>query len=111
MTGWPFGAAIAPLSYDVILADPATRFETFSPKGEEKSPQAHYPTMTWEELEALPVGQLGRGDALLVLWACWPTLRQSLALMDAWGFKFVTGGTYGYHDRLQPTLSGTVVVK
>ena len=79
MSGWPFGA-IAPLSYDVILADPATRFETYSEKGEEKSPQSQYPTMTWAELAALPVGELGRGDTILMLWACWPTLRESIAL-------------------------------
>ena len=93
MTAWPFDP-LMPLSYDVLLADPATRFETYSPAGAGKSPDAHYPTMTWEELEALPVQQLARGDALLMLWACWPTLKQSLALMDAWGFRYVTGGAW-----------------
>lgn len=51
---WPFGDLL-PLSYDLVLADPATRFETWSAKGEGKSPQAHYETMSWEELAALPV--------------------------------------------------------
>ena len=103
---WPFGA-LAPLSYDVILADPATRFETFSAKGEGKSPQAQYPTMTWPELGALPVGELGRGDCLLMMWACWPTLRESLALMEAWGFRYVTGGAWHKRTRHGKTAFGT----
>lgn len=90
---WPFNS-LTPLGYDVILADPPTRFEVRSAAGEGKSPQAQYPTMTWEELAALPVRDLARGDATLVLWACWPTLRQSLRLLDDWGFRYVTGGAW-----------------
>lgn len=93
MERWPFGD-LSPLSFDVILADPATRFETYSAKGEAKSPQAHYDTMSWADLASLPVSKLGRGDTLLMLWACWPTLKQSLDLMDAWGFRYVTGGAW-----------------
>jgi len=92
-SSWPFGA-LQPLSYDVILADPATRFETYSAKGAGKSPDAHYATMSWEELAALEVARLGRGDTLLMMWACWPTLRQSLDLMAQWGFRYVTGGAW-----------------
>jgi N6-adenosine-specific RNA methylase IME4 len=75
------------MSYDLILADPETRFETWAESGEGKSPQAHYDTMTWDELAALPVSQLARGDAILFLWACWPTIRESLNLMEQWGFE------------------------
>ncbi|HEX7852083.1 MAG TPA: MT-A70 family methyltransferase [Sphingobium sp.] len=93
MSDWPFGD-LSPLSFDVILADPATRFETYSAKGEGKSPQAHYDTMSWDDLGALPVSKLGRGDTILMLWACWPTLRESIALMETWGFRYVTGGAW-----------------
>lgn len=105
-TAWPFGD-LHPLRYDLILADPATRFETFSAKGEDKSPQAHYPTMTWEELGALPVRDLGRGDTVLFLWGCWPTLRQSLSLMEAWGFRYVTGGAWHKRTRHGKSAFGT----
>lgn len=94
---WPFGE-LQPLSYDVILADPATRFETYSAAGAGKSPDAHYDTMSWDELAALPVSQLGRGDCLLMMWACWPSLQQSLELMKLWGFRYVTGGAW--HKRM-----------
>lgn len=90
---WPF-ENLTPLSYDVILADPATKFQTFSAAGQGKGPDAHYPTMTWEELGELPVSQLGRGDTILFMWACWPTLRESIALLEQWGFRYVTGGAW-----------------
>ncbi len=88
-------------------ADPATRFETWSTAGEGKSPQAQYDTMTWDELETLDVARLGRGDAILFLWACWPTLRESIALMDAWGFRYVTGGAWHKRSKHGKTAFGT----
>lgn len=106
MSDWPFGS-IPPLSFDVILADPATRFETWSDAGEDKSPQAQYETMSWEQLRAMPVSHLGRGDAMLFLWACWPTLRESIALMEAWGFRYVTGGAWHKRTKHGKTAFGT----
>lgn len=103
---WPFGD-LAPLSFDVILADPATRFETWGKAGEGKSPQAHYDTMSWEDLAALPVSQLGRGDTILFLWACWPTVRQSLKLMEDWGFGYVTGGAWHKRSKHGKSAFGT----
>lgn len=105
MTTWPFGD-LMPLSYDLILADPATRFETWSAAGEGKSPQAHYDTMTWDELAALPVGKLARGDAFLVMWACWPTIQQSMNLMRQWGFDYVTGGAWHKRTKHGKTAFG-----
>lgn len=103
---WPFGD-LAPLSFDVVLADPATRFQTYSAAGQGKSPDAHYSTMSWEELSAMPVQQLARGDAILFLWACWPTLRQSIDLMDAWGFRYVTGGAWHKRTKHGKSAFGT----
>lgn len=103
---WPF-ASLQPLSYDVILADPATRFQTYSAAGQGKSPDAHYSTMSWEELAALDVQQLARGDAILFLWACWPTLRESIDLMGKWGFRYVTGGAWHKRTRHGKSAFGT----
>lgn len=82
------------LAYDVILADPPTDFETYSDKGHEKSQHAQYPIMTWDDLFALRVADLGRGDATLFLWACWPTLDRSIDMLKSWGFRYVTGGSW-----------------
>lgn len=98
---------LTPLSYDVLMADPATRFETWSKAGEDKSPQAQYSTMTWDQLATMPVSQLGRGDTILFLWACWPTLRQSIELLDAWGFRYVTGGAWHKRSKHGKSAFGT----
>lgn len=103
---WPFGN-LPPLGFDLILADPATRFETRSAAGEGKSPQAQYATMTWDELADLQPARLARGDATLVLWACWPTLRESIKLLDDWGFRYVTGGSWIKRTKHGKTAFGT----
>lgn len=95
---------IPPLAYDVILADPPVDFETWSDKGHGKSQHAHYDVMSWEALSAIPVAQLGRGDAILFCWACWPTIDRSLEMIRAWGFKYVTGGSW--HKRTKHGKSG-----
>jgi N6-adenosine-specific RNA methylase IME4 len=89
----PFGRL--PLhGYDAIYADPPTGFETWSAAGQGRSPQRHYPVMSWDDLQAMPVADLARRDCLLFLWACWPTLRQSMDLLEAWGFRYSTGGSW-----------------
>lgn len=90
---WPF-AGLRPLAYDVILADPPWAYAMRSDKGYEKSPEAHYSTMTLAAIKALPVSQLARGDCLLVMWSTWPHLLQAMQTMDAWGFTFKTGGAW-----------------
>jgi len=90
---WPFGH-LRPLGYGAILADPPWRYTMRGPKGYEKSPEAHYETMNDEGLLSLPVHKLARGDCLLVMWAIWPRLPFAVKVMEAWGFKFVTGGSW-----------------
>jgi N6-adenosine-specific RNA methylase IME4 len=112
---WPF-AGLEPMSFDFIMADPPTRFELWSKKGEAKSAARHYGTMKTDEIKKLPVGLLASNDAVLFLWATWPMLRQSLEIMDAWGFRYVSGGAWdkqrmgpGYvvRTRCEPWLLGT----
>lgn len=91
--GWPFGD-LKPLSYDVILADPPWDFETWSAAGQGKSQHQHYDVMSMENLRSLPVSHLGRGDCLLMMWCCWPSLDQALGLLKDWGFRYVTGGSW-----------------
>lgn len=105
-TAWPFGD-LPPLSFDVILADPATEFKTYSEAGQGKSPSAHYQTMSFDELGALPVSKLGRGDCILMMWACWPSLPQSIDLLRKWGFRYVTGGAWHKRTRHGKTAFGT----
>lgn len=91
---WPFGNNIRPFSFDLLMADPPWCFETYSDRGKDKSPEAHYKTMTLDEIKALPVGHLAAQDAVLWLWATHPMLPQQLGVIEAWGFRFVTSGVW-----------------
>lgn len=90
---WPW-QEFAPNSFDLIMADPPWRFELRSAKGEEKSAQAQYRTMTLDEIKALPVAGLASENCLLWLWATAPMLDQQIEVLKAWGFTFKTSGVW-----------------
>ena len=87
--------------YGAILADPPWRFEVWSgaevvqargSKSTYKPASVHYRTVPTAELAALPVADLCADDAVLFMWACWPTLLDALTLIKAWGFTYKTCG-------------------
>lgn len=89
----PFGG-LERYAADLIMADPPWRFELYSERGEEKSAQAHYDTMSLDDIAALPVRDLGRPDSVLWLWGTWPLLPAQIEIVAAWGYRFVTGGVW-----------------
>ncbi len=93
ITPWPFDG-LMPMRYGAILADPPWSYAMRSPKGYDKSPEAHYATMSPEAIKALPVGQLAGPDCLLFLWSTFPHLPLALEVMAAWGFTYKTGGAW-----------------
>lgn len=93
MNEWPFGH-LKTMGYGAILADPPWSYKMRGPKGYGKSPEAQYKTMTDSQLKALPVSHLAQKDCLLIMWAIWPRLPFAIELMQAWGFKYVTGGSW-----------------
>lgn len=90
---WPL-SPLEPQSYGLIVCDPPWRFELYSEAGEEKSAQAQYSCMSFEEIALLPVGDLARGDCVLWLWATAPLLPQAMACIKAWGFQYATSGCW-----------------
>jgi N6-adenosine-specific RNA methylase IME4 len=90
---WPFGA-LRPMGYGAILADPPWSYQMYSAKGYEKSPEAHYETMSDEALFNLPVADLAQRDCLLWLWFPWPKLPAAHTCIQRWGFNYVTGGVW-----------------
>jgi N6-adenosine-specific RNA methylase IME4 len=99
---WPFGDLEAG-AWDLIMMDPAWRYRMYSAAGEKKSPQAHYKTMSIEEIKALPVADLASPNSILWLWAVNPMLPQALDVMKALGFTFKTAGTW-----LKTTKNGKI---
>ena len=78
----------------VIYADPATKFVVRSKKGMGRSAERHYDTMTWPQLHAMAgeIERVAAKDVVLLIWTTWPHLRNTLGLIDAWGFEYKTAG-------------------
>ena len=73
--------------FGAILADPPWPFKTWSPKGQGRSGEAHYVTLSQADLEALPVGELAADDAVLFMWIVQTQIPQAVRLFEAWGFE------------------------
>lgn len=76
-----------PEKYGVIYADPPWRYQMNRGHG---VAEKHYPTMSLEEICALPVADLAGRDCALFLWATFPQLPEALEVIKAWGFKYKT---------------------
>ncbi len=74
------------MTYQVIYADPPWRY-SFS-RSKSRQIENQYPTMTVAEICALRIPRAD--DAVLFLWATAPKLLDALAVMEAWGFRYVT---------------------
>ena len=72
--------------YPVIYADPAWKFNFSTSLN--RSFENHYPTMTLDEIQALPVSKLATDDAVLFLWAISAMLPDAIDVMRAWGFSY-----------------------
>jgi N6-adenosine-specific RNA methylase IME4 len=95
--------------YGVILADPPWQYEMRSDKGYGRSPDAHYGCLPLEAIKAMrdDVVFAAGPDCVLFMWAVYPMLPQALELMDAWGFRFKTGGAWHKKTRHGKTAFGT----
>ena len=78
--------------YGVIYADPPWTFKTYSNKGKDKSPEAHYDCMSLNDICNMPVREIADENCVLLMWVCDPMLDQAFKVIDAWGFKFKTVG-------------------
>ena len=78
-------------TFPIILADPPWRYEHQLFSGTWKDIEDHYPTLTLEEICALPVAEIASENALLFLWVPAPKLAESFKVIEAWGFDYRTG--------------------
>ena len=95
--------------YAVIYADPPWRYE--HAESESRAIENHYPTMSLDEIKALPVGDIAFDDCILFMWATSPKLHESMQVLDAWGFSYRTCAVWdkqkigmGYYFRQQHEL-------
>jgi N6-adenosine-specific RNA methylase IME4 len=77
----------------IVYADPPWKYTIeHHPKGTTMSGLAnqHYATMSLEELKQLKVKEIVSEDAILFLWTTGPQMKNSINLMNAWGFTYKT---------------------
>lgn len=75
--------------FPIVYADPAWAYRDAKTRG---AAEKHYRTMSTAELCALPVPALAAPDAVLLMWATWPTMIDALRVGAAWGFEYKTAG-------------------
>jgi len=79
------------MHYEIIYADPPWHYATrktgtvFGGGVTDK-----YPTMSVEEICAIPVKDWVADDAMLFLWTTMPYLEKSFQVVNAWGFEYKT---------------------
>lgn len=89
--------------YRTIVADPPWHYEGFAALSTSTAPGNRYkpvgepryglkplpyPTLTVEEIAALPVGSMAEPDAHLYLWTTSRYLRDAYDVIGAWGFRY-----------------------
>ena len=101
--------------YQVIYADPPWPVGSITMDKWESPIDDKYPTMSIEEITALPVQTLAADICSLFLWTTHTFLHDSLHIMDAWGFKYFCiitwdkGGGWtqnGFHKKTELLLYG-----
>ena len=86
--------------FNTIVADPPWEYPSKMGRGRDTRPGrvvlrggdglcCPYPTMTLEQIKALPVGECAADGCHLWLWTTNAFLRQGFDVMQAWGFKYL----------------------
>jgi N6-adenosine-specific RNA methylase IME4 len=73
------------MKFGTLYADPPWKYGNQATRSATGN---HYPTMTPEEIAALPIGELVCENAQLHLWTTNGFLFESKAVMEAWGFAY-----------------------
>ena len=101
--------------YSVLYADPPWRYEHV--ETENRAIENQYPTMSLEDICALPVSEICTDAAVLFLWATSPKLFEAMRVIEAWGFTYRTcavwvkdkiGMGYYYRQRHELLLVATL---
>lgn len=77
-----------PRRFNIIVADPPWPFrDQLRMSKVRRGAAANYPTLTVEEIEALPVGEWAAADAVIALWVPASRICEGLSVMQNWGFE------------------------
>ena len=80
--------------YSVIYADPPWHFQNWNNATAQTNPNHHYPTMSMEDLENLPVNDIADENSILFMWCTDPLLHKQIPIVEKWGFTYKTVAFY-----------------
>ncbi len=102
--------------YKTIVIDPAWEVKKILRKVRPNQKEnLDYKTMSFEEIKALPIGNIADENSVIFLWTTHKWLPKSFELLDAWGFKYQRTLTwdknngmclFGFHHRTEFVLFG-----
>ena len=72
--------------YEIIYADPPWSYKNRG-RG---SANKHYPTMTLDDICALPVQNIAAKNSALFMWVTFPQLPEAFCVMHKWGYIYKT---------------------
>lgn len=84
------------VKYKVIYADPPWSYEnkktgrTNGNQPQGSGAHAKYPTMTLEEIMAMPIKDIAAKDSVCFMWATVPLMPEAFAVLNAWGYQYKT---------------------
>ena len=88
---YPDSLDTLPGRFGTILIDPPWRFTNRTGKmAPEHRRLRRYPTLSFDEIAALPVARLARPRSHLYLWCPNALVREGLRVMEQWGFTYKT---------------------
>ena len=76
--------------YNIIYADPAWHFKSWSKKGNERSAIRHYDCLNINDICNLPVNDIANDDCILFIWVIDSMLPEALQVIKKWNFKYKT---------------------
>ena len=78
--------------YNIIYADPAWKFQTYSEKGKKKNAENHYVCMNIDDICELPIKNICENNCILFMWAIDSMLPEAFRVIEKWGFTYKTVG-------------------
>lgn len=80
------------MKFNIIYADPPWFYNARNNPNTKfsRGVYSHYDTMTTEQICKIPVSQIADTNCALILWVTFPRLKDGMAVMEAWGFRYVT---------------------
>lgn len=80
--------------YQIIYADPPWQYKVWSKKGNGRSAESHYNTMNIQDIINLKdfIKNISDDNCILFIWVTYPCLKESLKVIEEWGFEYKTCG-------------------